>query len=433
MKYIARCFSECGTKTLGTFLQKSFLKFSVSSLYSIECKQIVLFKNLCFFSVESIECNIIFYTVLIPLKQLLPHVCAEMSRLENVSWNSQAQRVNMKIRGAVSVPEAAFTMESPNTEVASPVPVLDLSLTESPVRAFVSSPSSSVSDLNAATPNHQADRFDMCSPRPLWPSHKYLMYGGPGFSIAAVDSVTGNSERIPVPMPTPTNMESVAYDDFSQAEVLSMTVVGESQVWAGTESGSLHVFDIALDLRSKQPELRFVKHMYTSLNDSVLCIVSQQLGTRFLSRESPDRSLKSSRRVEVLLGSIHGNITIISGESDENGGLKNALKCPRKVVQLSDFKEESSQINCIAQVSCTGIATYWCGCGGDIVVLRRLDWKELARLGGARSPSRPGRKPAQIMQLLASECGVWSYTSSSSTISLWDTRDFAPKLHITCW
>ena len=332
----------------------------------------------------------------------------------------------MKIRGAVSIPEAAFAMESPSIEVASPVPGLNLSSTESPC--------SSVSDLNATTLNHQPERFSMCSPRQLWPSHKYLAYGGPGFSIAAIDSVTGSSERIPVPMPTPTNMESVAYDDFSQAEVLSMTVVGESQIWAGTESGSLHVFDIALDLRSKQPELRFVKHMYTSLNDSVHCIVSQQLSIRSLSGESPDRLLRSSARVEVLLGSTHGNITIISGESDERGGLKNALKCPRKVVQLSNFEEESSQINCIAQVSCTGIETYWCGCGGDIVVLRRSDWKELVRLEGASgSPSRPGRKPTQIMQLLASECGVWSYTSSSSTISLWDTRDFAPKLHITCW
>ena len=357
-----------------------------------------------------------------------------MARLENVSWNSQAVCVSMKIRGAISVPEA---IESPSMEVVSSVPVLsiqNMSSTDSLDSSFMSRPSSSVSDINAATPSHQLDRFDMCSPRHVRLSHKYLAYGGPSFSIAAIDSMTGSSDRIPIPMPNPTNMESVAYDDFSQAEVVSMAVVGTSQVWAATESGSLHIFDIAMDLRSKQPELRFVKHVYTNLNDSALCIVSQQLSIRSPAGESPERSLGNAPRVEVLLGSPHGNITIISGESDERGGLKNALKCPRKVVQLSNFEEEGSPVNCITQVRCSGVETYWCGCGSGIVVLRQSDWKELTRLDGTHGrPSRPDRKLAQIMQLLASECGVWSYTSYSSTISLWDTKDFVPKLHITCW
>ena len=334
--------------------------------------------------------------------------CSEiaMARLESTSWCSQP--VGMKINGTLNIPEAALAAEPPSIAIASPVEFRITSQTFSPTdsvdSAFVSRPTSSVS---TATPNgHQLfqDRLEYCT----WSSRKHLLYGAPGFSVAVLDSVTGSIDHLPVPM-----VENAEDTNFSQSEVLCMSIIGESQVWAGTDSGSLHIFDL-------MPDLRFSKHSYTSLTDPILCITSrQQISER-------------AALADVLLGSPYGNLTILSGELDERGGLKNALKCPRKMLQLGSQTEEgcSTSINCITPV---GQDTYWCGCGGDIVVLRRSDWKELARIDGKCTSQPLEGHPMHTVQLLSSEYGVWSCLSHSSTITLWDTKDYSTKLHITCW
>ena len=126
-----------------------------------------------------------------------------MTKLESVNWGTQT--VHMKIRGFLSVPDSLSSPTRP--EPLSPSP------TESPDSAFASRPSSLM----------------------LWSSHKYLLHGGPGFSIGILDSTTGNVDHVPVPVPSLSNAENPSCDCFSFSEVSCMVVAGESQVWVGTE------------------------------------------------------------------------------------------------------------------------------------------------------------------------------------------------------
>ena len=260
------------------------------------------------------------------------------------------------------------------------------------------------------------------------PSHKYFIHGGPGFSLGVLDSTNGSVSLLPVPVPIFPIMNTPDTDNFSLSQVLCMTIAGECQVWAGTESGSLHVFDLTAELR-----LSF--HAYTKLPDPVTMISTRQLmesERSYIAREERQR-----HRMEVLVGSPNGTLTIISGEANERGGLKNALKCPRKVVQLDSLGETgNTKVNTSVLVISCGIDTYWCACGGKIVVLRRSDFKEIIRLDGCTElPSLPdeGQTKGYISQMVTTEHGVWSTVSYSSTMLLWDTTDFAPKLKITCW
>ena len=196
-----------------------------------------------------------------------------------------------------------------------------------------------------------------------------------------------------------------------------MVLVGESQVWVGTESGSLHVFDLT-------PDLRLSRHQYTSLTAPILCITTRQVAERARSHDS---------RTEVLLGSLSGTVTIINADLDERGGLKNPLKGLRKLIQLSSGEEECS-VDCIVHVNCSGTETYWCSCKDSIVILSRSNWKEIGRVDGrGNAPIQPYGDAPHVTHLVSSECGVWSCISHSSTVLLWDTKEFAPKLQVTCW
>ena len=310
-----------------------------------------------------------------------------MTKLESVNWGTQT--VQMKIRGFLSVPDS---LSSPTRlEPLSPSP------TESPDSAFASRPSSLM----------------FCS------SHKHLIHGGPGFSIGILDSITGNVDHVPVPVPSLSNTENPSCDCFSFSEVSCMVVAGESQVWVGTEGGSLHVFDLT-------PTLRLSTHLYTNLTDPILCIATRQ--------RAEGTNLQDSR-TEVLLGSPSGTVTIISREMDERGGLKNPLKGLRKLIQLGNG-EEGCSVDCIVHVNCSGNETYWCSCGKDIVILSRSNWKEIGRIDGTLSEqTQPYCDGSHITHLVNSECGVWSCCSHSSTLLLWDTNEVEQKLklQVTCW
>lgn len=265
-------------------------------------------------------------------------------------------------------------------------------------------------------------------------SHKQLLYGAPDFSVAIVDIATGNNERLSIPAPRVTEKEDANSDRFAQGEVLTMGIVGESQVWAGTAKGTLHVFELAVDpeLRS---ELRFSKHSYTTLTDPVLHIATRQSHER-PSSTAADRlvgRVGHDARMDVILGSPDGYVTVMSGDLDEQGGLKNGLKCMRKVLRIGELGQA---VHYIAHVACAGIETYWCGCGAEIVILRRSDWKENFRITKdlhLEIPQRlPGPEKPHVTQLLSSEQGMWSCLSDCSTVFLWDVLDYTRKMHIKC-
>ena len=320
-----------------------------------------------------------------------------MARLESAHLGSVT--VSMNVKGAVAVPEPST--DPPST--FSPTSSLD----------------SAIGD----------------SPRPAGSSGKYLTYGGPGFSVASFNAQTGSVDRIPIPLPL-SYAELAECVAFPQSTVLCVSVVGETQVWVGTEAGSLHVFELGRNLR-------FSSHSVTTLDGSLLCIASRH--PNVASSISEDAGLQMalrSLRIDVLLGSSNGAVAIISGEAMPSGGLKEpstALRKPRKVLDLGEKEERGREagrrVNCIASIQTTEAEVFWCSYGRSIVVIQREGWEETYRFDGGIIGHSSDQVPQdlEIVKLLPSENGVWSALSHSSAITLWDTEQLAPKLTITCW
>ena len=314
-----------------------------------------------------------------------------MARLETVHWGSLD--VGMDMKGAVAIPELSSD--------ASPTESVDSALGD--------------------------------SPRPAGSSGKYLSYGGPGFSVASFDAVTGSFDRIPVPLPLSCG-EMAEFVAFPQSPVLCMAVVGERQVWVGTKAGSLHVFEL-------ERNYRFSSHAITKLDSSVLCIASHHWSTCNASSEEMGlQAAMRSLRTEVLIGTSNSAVVIVSGETNPCGGLKNpsdSLRRARKVLNLGRPEEREGNVNCIAAANMTGGAeTFWCSCGRNIVVFRKDGWEEIERLDGTLGHPKDEHtalKDSEIVQLVSSEPGMWSALSNSLTVSLWDIDTWTPKLHITCW
>lgn len=209
-------------------------------------------------------------------------------------------------------------------------------------------------------------------------------------------------------------------------------LVGESQVWAGTEAGSLHVFDLSMQFG----RYRLSNHGYFKLSEAVTCLKVEQLVV--------GRGRRSGLRTEVLVGSMNNTLTVISGEVDERGGLRNVDKCPRKVVHLgSRYEEEEEEeegeggcvsgVHSIAMVSSQSGALeecYWCACGSNIVVLRHSNWAILKLLKKCVDLSSEG---GVISHLETTDYGVWCSVQHSPTVILWDVREFLPKLKISCF
>lgn len=254
----------------------------------------------------------------------------------------------------------------------------------------------------------------------LWPSPRYLLHGGPGFSIALFDSSVGSVHQLPIPVPMTPSLEP-NHDHFSLSKVTSLALVGESQVWAGTENGSLHVLDLT-------PEMRFSGHSYTNLLDPVSCIFC-------CSGSVPSKTDKS--KAEIIVGCLNGNLTIIKGEMNERRGLKNALRCPRKLVQLGGVENSGNiYISCVTMVTCAGVDMCWCGCGVYIIILQCSDWKEVMRLDVCEQVSSPPEHLAptvHVSHLLATEGGVWTTMAHSSNLTLWDKDKLTPRIRINCW
>lgn len=322
-----------------------------------------------------------------------------MSRIEKVSLKNE--ELSMRIRGCINIPEVAGPPDLSVSMEAEPPP------------------------LSSQSPAHSEDS-GRGTGTDVWPSSKYLVHGGPGFSIGVLDSTTGSLECLPVPVPTLSFLEANDAGNFSLSEVTCLTLAGEVQVWAGTEAGTLHVFDLKLD-----PCLRLSNHGYSKLPGPVSCLRAEQV-----------RDRRPVTRTEVLVGSRDNTLTLISGESDERGSLRNVSKCPRKVIQLKaskDGEESCNGVHCIALVTplMTGATKeehYWCGCGPSIVILRRSSWKVLGSLSKTNGlPSSDINDDMYVSALEATEYGVWCAVNHSPTMLLWDPNTFDLKMEISCW
>lgn len=319
----------------------------------------------------------------------------------------------MRVRGSLNIPEVAV----PSAPLPPSVtPSTSLVEEETPPEPF------------SPTFSEDSGRWTGTS---LYPSNKYLVHGGPGFSIGILDSTTGSLECLPIPVPTLSFLEAADASNFSLSEITCLALAGESQVWAGTETGSLHVFDL-------DPGPRLSNHGYSKLPDPVSCLRAEQLGPgRAISSISSGGDRRSAMRTEVLVGSTNNTLTIISGEADERGGLRNVARCPRKVIQLGKLVSEDGcqGVNCLALVATPQgqrvEECYWCGCGSTIVVLKRSTWKVLKWLDHSNTEGLPP-DTRTVTHLEPSDYGVWCAVSESPAMLLWDTRSYTLKLKISC-
>lgn len=323
----------------------------------------------------------------------------------------------MQVRGCINIPEPFFSPPPP------PFASTEEGQTEPP--AF------------SPTDSEDSGRWTGTS---VWPSSKYFVHGGPGFSIGLLDSTNGSLERLPISVPTISFLEAGIDADasnFSLSEVTCLALAGEAQVWAGTEAGSLHVFDLS-SAQQCGSHHRLLNHGYSKLPEAVSCLRAEQLtsppsgGGREASWFA--REKRSLARTEVLVGSTGSDsLTIISGEADERGGLRNVARCPRKVVHLRAHSGTGSGVHCFA-LTCGGTAglveeRYWCGCETSIVVLRRSNWQVLKELEQADGLPAGGC----VSQLESTEHGVWCSVQHSPTVVLWDAKTFAATLKISCF
>lgn len=347
-----------------------------------------------------------------------PHVNS-MSQLEKVLWKSES--VPMNIRGSLTIPEVAL-------------PPKHLTLME-PTTLTVEEPPASDQQAFSPTLSEDSGRWTGTA---LWSSSKYFVHGGPGFSIGILDSTSGMVECLPVPFPNLSLLDTLdATNNFSTSEVTSLSLAGEAQIWAGTQAGSLHIFELS-------PGPRLTKHGYSKLPDPISCLrTDQQACFRDTHMHRRDRTRIMPARTEVLVGSANGNLTVISGEADERGGLLH-VNSPRKVIQLGGG-QKCCKVQCIALVPMQSLEDrYWCGCGSRIIILHRSSWKVLATLdiliGFPLSHPPPpvdggghdGAAGLQVRHLEPTEYGVWSSVEHSPAMVLWDTKHFTPKLKISC-
>ena len=350
-----------------------------------------------------------------------PHLLNSMSQLEKVLWKSES--VSMNIRGSLNIPEVALPpkplpLSHSILPVEEPIPAAD-QLTFSPTLS---------EDSGCWTGTVH------------WPSSKFFVHGGPGFSIGILDSTSGAVEYLPVPFPSLSLLDSLdSTNDFSISEVTSLTLAGEAQIWAGTQAGSLHVFQLS-------PGPRLTKHGYSRLPDPISCLrTDQQVASRDACLHRRDKTRTMPARTDILVGSANGNLTIISGEADERGGLLHVNNCLRKVVQLGNGRG-CSRVHCIILVHMpTSEDCYWCGSGSRIIILHRHSWKVLAKLDAHMSFPLPQKSSSSspegghdcsegllVQYLEPTEYGVWSSMEHSPAMVLWDTENFTPKIKISC-
>ena len=320
----------------------------------------------------------------------------------------------------VSTPscDSGLGISRPDSEVSPPFPCSPMSLSPDPL-------------LGAISPQ----------PLPPFTSQHLVASGGCGFSIGVVN-VGGDDECVEqLSIPVPSELEEMIdsallqEDDITQSvelmssltssSILSMSVIGENQLLIGTDIGTLHSFEISVS----KLKCKLQQHMYIKLNEPILCITSHMLTTVFSSVATTTDQCSIS---EILLGVPYGYIIILRGKIDRKGRLKDSLsKLSRRIVRLSNSPIDCA-VNCIIQcMSEKDNETYWCACGGNIIVLRSTDWQRVS-LMDTRNGLSDG-KLQEVIQLLNTDIGVWSALSHSTTVTLWDKDSYSPKLQLTYW
>ena len=327
----------------------------------------------------------------------------------------------MKVTHTILAPDVVLDASPPPKQAAGP---------DSLTRSSSSEGDNSRSSIEVFSPGFLSP---LVSPRPLplFHSQRLLACGGPGFSMAVIDCETGNSDQLLVPFPhMPQEQFELLPDDlveFTFHDISTMTLVGERQLWAGTNSGTLHIFELASS-PSCNSSFRLKDHSLIKINEPILSMACRPVEYVFPS-DSPLTNF--GPQTEVLLGVPYGYVIIFAGAVDQQGRLQDVTKLPRKVVRLTNSSIDCA-VNSIVHTTEGASETYWCSCGSKIVVLQRRTWHKLQEIDTGTGFSSSSPLHPEVGHLLSSEHGVWSSVAHRSTVTLWDkTAPHTAKLHIT--
>lgn len=347
-----------------------------------------------------------------------------------------------KVKEVPFVPKLSLLMTEPVSNPTSPVsnPVSSLS-GDSGIGGNIGSPGAVPSPISSFSPLDV-----LSSPQPLSPfvSRHLVASSGQGF-LLGVSCVgeDGDSNMDCLSIPIPHELQEIVDSPISEdaiirsvelmssltsSKILSMFLIGENQLLIGTDLGTLHSFEIVTN-----GNYRLQQHMCININEPILSITSRPL----CHAPSPTSSISSTGSAplsEILIGVPYGYVVILRGEVDQKGRLKDPLsKMSRRIVRLSNSPVDCI-VNCIIHSTCSDkTETYWCSCGGNIIVLRSSDWQRLALIDTRIGQSFSESKIQEVIQLVNTDIGVWSTLSQSSTVVLWDKDSFIPKLQLTYW
>ena len=152
-----------------------------------------------------------------------------MTLLEPAYW--QSRELPLGLKQAVLAPE--LTAVFGGYPASSPIP--------NPSALTLLSPTSQDSGFNSrplspTSPSRSLDSAELSPLSPLMPCQYLLAAGGTGFSLGVIACDKGTMHQLSVPLPEQL-LESPSIDitAFTLADITTVAVVGESQLWAGMQ------------------------------------------------------------------------------------------------------------------------------------------------------------------------------------------------------
>lgn len=247
---------------------------------------------------------------------------------------------------------------------------------------------------------------------------KLLALGGPNFSIALLAPESGELERIPIPI-TKSRVATMNPVGFVTSSITCAHVVGDFQIWIGTDLGTLHLLDFCPLSRT------LANHQFVDMKEKALCISSRT------ARRSDGRE-----EVQAVVGFPHGYLVAFTGPPNASGGLENLLTAQRQVVRLiPPNSKQASSLSPVTSVlymsprQCSD--TYWCLCGEKLIVLDAASWRQVKEM--TVTQQHMACCSWQTSVLIDSEVGVWCALSSSPCVTLWNKLNYTMEAQVATW
>lgn len=142
----------------------------------------------------------------------------------------QTKELPLALKQAVLAPELASV-----SYPTSPLPNPSVISLQSPVRRDDSGFCCSSRSLSPSTPNPSLIMdFESLGPVSRFPSHHFIASMGNGFSLGIIDCDKGSLQQLAVPLPQQLlDDPSIDLTSFTLAQITTVSIIGEGQLWAG--------------------------------------------------------------------------------------------------------------------------------------------------------------------------------------------------------